>query len=261
MTPELSTVGPSIRCEDVVFRYPRAETAVLRGVSFEIGDRGLVGVLGPNGGGKTTLLKLVLGLETARRGRIEVLGTSPARARRRVGYVPQIPTVDPTMPADVLDVVLLGRLRSGLFGPRWSAEDRDASVAALERVRALDLARRPWTGLSGGQRQRVLIARALAGDSRLLLLDEPTAGVDMHREHALLHLLEDLAGHLPVVLVTHDLALVTAHADAALWVDGTVRPLSTDDLSIRVIEGLLHHRHATAEDSGRPAEIAGEEPT
>jgi ABC-type Mn2+/Zn2+ transport system ATPase subunit len=167
-----------------------------------------VALIGPNGAGKSTLIKAVLGLVPVASGRITVLGRTPAEARRDLGYVPQADTLDPEFPISVGQVVLMGRYRRIGWLRRPRATDRAAASAALEQVGLADLARRRFGTLSGGQRQRVLLARAIAAEPRLLLLDEPFNGVDAVSEHALLQAIAALKEHgTAVVIATHDLAL------------------------------------------------------
>jgi zinc transport system ATP-binding protein len=233
-----------IDVQDLSFRYPGHAADTLSDVSFAVETTEWVGLLGPNGGGKTTLLKLLLGQLTPHAGRVRVLASTPEGARRRVGYVPQDATIDPTVPASVLDIVLLGRLTGGSWGPRFSRSDHDHAWAALEETHTADLAARAWRTLSGGQRQRVLIARALASNVDLLLLDEPTTGIDAHREKELLRLLERLNQRFPILMVSHDTALVTHHMDRALWVDRRLREIDVADLDPSSLERLFHGRES-----------------
>jgi zinc transport system ATP-binding protein len=232
--------SPAIEVERLSFRYHGSRDHALIDVGFTIADREWVGLLGPNGGGKTTLLMLLLGLLRPDQGRILVFGERPSRARLRVGYVPQDAGVDSTVPASVLDVVLLGRLTRTSWGPRYSRDDRERAMAALDETQTSDLADRAWRTLSGGQRQRVLIARALAAQADLLLLDEPTTGIDTHREKALLQLLEELNQRLPIVMVSHDTALVSHHMDRAIWIDRGAREIDVHDLGPERLEHLYH---------------------
>jgi zinc transport system ATP-binding protein len=236
----VTRLDAAVRLRDVSFRYPGADVDAVHGATLEIGGDEFVGVIGPNGGGKSTLLLLVLGLLEPRCGTIEVFGRSPQEARPRIGYVPQRASIDAGVPATVLDIVLMGRLTNGSWGPRFPRRDVDAARAALARTRVTELERRSWSTLSGGQRQRVLIARALVGEVDLLLLDEPTAGVDTHREEELLDLLGELNAELPIVMVTHDLPLVAAHMDRAVWVDRTVTAMPAREVTVAGIERLLH---------------------
>ena len=152
-------------------------TLNLENVSFTV-PRGCSGcIVGPNGGGKSTLLKLLLGLLTPTAGTIRIFGRSPVEARSRIGYMPQYHKLDAAFPVSVLEVALMGRMRRNFWG-RYTREDRQAALAALDEMGIADLEKRSFSALSGGQRQRVLIARALAGEPELLLLDEPTANID-----------------------------------------------------------------------------------
>ena len=232
--------SPVIDVADLGFRYPRQRDDVLCEVSFSVGATEWVGLLGPNGGGKTTLLRLLLGQLAPRIGSIEVLGGSPTKMRQKVGYVPQHAGIDSSVPATVEDVVLLGRLPGSSWGPSYPQRDRDLALASLEETNTTDLADRAWRTLSGGQRQRVLIARALASEADLLVLDEPTTGIDIHREKELLRLLERLNERLPILMVSHDIALVSHHMERALWVDRTLREIDAHNLDSDSLEHLFH---------------------
>lgn len=235
---------PVIAVSDLGFGYSRRHKQVLSGVSFSVGANEWVGLLGPNGGGKTTLLRLLLGQLEPRSGRVEVLGGAPAQTRQKIGYVPQHASIDPSVPASVEDVVLLGRLSQSSWGPRFSTHDLNLALAALEETHTLDLKDRAWRTLSGGQRQRVLIARALASQADLLLLDEPTTGIDIHREKELLRLLERLNERLPILMVSHDIALVSHHMDRALWIDQTAREIDARSLDSDSLEHFFHEEHS-----------------
>ena len=192
-------------------------TPALESVSFELGAGQLVGVAGPNGSGKSTLLKALLGLIKPWRGRVELFGRPIDNVRQRVGYAPQSELVDWEFPATVADVVLMGRYgRIGLLRPP-KAVDRDAVASALAQVRLNALAGRQIGELSGGQQRRMLIARALAQEADLLLLDEPMVGLDATTQHDLLELFETLRDAGKTLLVaTHDLSCVAACFDLTL---------------------------------------------
>jgi len=189
---------------------------VLEAVSFEI-DRGdMVGIIGPNGSGKSTLIKTVLGLVKPLRGEVSVLGVDGTPERHLVGYTPQTELVDWDFPVTVADVALMGRYSGrGLF-KRTTKEDREAADASLELVTMFELKDRLIGELSGGQRRRVLLARAMAHNPELLLLDEPMAGLDATVQHQLLDLLDELRSKgATVVLSTHDLSCVSSRCDKA----------------------------------------------
>jgi len=197
---------PALILDRVSVAY--GDVPVLEDVTGTVNPGESVALIGPNGAGKSTLIKAVLGMVPVVRGRIEVLGGSPAQARRHVAYVPQADTLDPDFPISVEQVVLMGRYRwMGRFR-RASRADREEVAAALEAVGLADRARDRFGTLSGGQRQRVLLARAIAARPRLLLLDEPFNGVDAVSQHALLEALAGLkAQGTAVVVSTHDLAI------------------------------------------------------
>jgi zinc transport system ATP-binding protein len=204
-----STVNgePVVTMKDVYFSYDGFP--VIEETNLRVETHDFLAIVGPNGGGKTTLLKLILGLLHPAKGTVSVFGDTPERARGRIGYVAQNITVDQRFPVNVMDVVLMGRLgRKGSFGPYRKA-DKEAARQALREVEMLELHRRPFSALSGGQRQRVLIARALCSEPELLLLDEPTSNLDVHVERQIYELLGELNGRLTVVLVSHNLQFVS----------------------------------------------------
>ena len=234
---------PVVRLRDVSFVYPQDQRSrpAVRNISLEVTSDDFLGLIGPNGGGKTTLLKLILGLLTPQTGTVEIFGQPPrGAARRRIGYVPQQSEIDPSVPADVLDVVLTGRLGRTPWGPRYRKLDVEAALAALDQVEASDLARQPLRTLSGGQKQRVLIARALVSDAGLLLLDEPTSGVDAPHERQFLELLLRLNETLPIVLVSHDIGFVSAHLKHVACINRTLTLHSGGTLSDGDVDAMYH---------------------
>ncbi len=235
-------------------RFGYNGATVLDDVSLEIPAGDFVCLIGPNGGGKTTLLKLLVGLLKPESGEIRLFGRAPAEARARIGYLPQRSELDRQFPASVLDVVLMGRLDSRLLGP-YRPRDRRAALAALEEVEMGGLAGRSFAELSGGQRQRVLIARALCGEPQLLLLDEPTANVDALVGERLLALLKKLNERMTVLLVSHDLAFVSPIIKTVLCVNRKVRshPMSalTGDHIRELYGGEVYHVRHDREVSGK----------
>ncbi len=209
-----AAAGESIAVEvhDVTVAYHRKP--VLWDIDLLVPSRRLVAIVGPNGAGKSTLLKAILGLVPLASGRIEILGESLARARRRIGYVPQRETVDWDFPVDALDVVLMGRYGRLGWVRRPGRNDRRLAMQALEQVGMAAFARRQISQLSGGQQQRVFLARALAQEADLYFMDEPFAGVDAATEQAIVGLLRDLrAQGRTVVAVHHDLQSVPDYFD------------------------------------------------
>ena len=195
-----------VELSGVNFSYDGAQ--VLRNVDFELFEGDFVGIIGPNAGGKTTLLKLMLGLLEPDEGTIQVFGRPPREARGLVGYVPQYASFDRSFPIRVRRAVAIGTL--GRTHPK--IDDLDEAVSrALERVELSAVADRQIGQLSGGQLQRVLIARALVGDPELLLLDEPTSSVDTRIGRSVHELLEELARDVTIVLVSHDIGVISRH--------------------------------------------------
>jgi ABC-type Mn2+/Zn2+ transport system ATPase subunit len=196
---------------------------VLEDVSFEVARGEFACLCGPNGGGKTTFLKAALGLLPLDAGTIEVLGASPLAARRNVGYLPQAKAFHPAFPARVLDLIVANR--TGAWPLRVGDADRERARAALARVGGESLLEARLSGLSGGELQRAFLARALVNEPALLLLDEPTAGVDARGRAEFLDLLEGVAARedLAAVLVTHNVVAVRRLADRVLYLDGHLR--------------------------------------
>ena len=230
---------PAIEIADLSFAYDGPP--VLRDVTLRVAAGEQVCMVGPNGGGKTTLVKLILGLLTPNRGRVKVFGHPPAAGRRHVGYAPQHAAFDPQFPVSVIDVVLMGRLgRTRTWGP-YRRDDRRAADRALAEVGLSDLRKRPFATLSGGQRQRVLIARALAADPKLLLLDEPTASLDIGVEAEFHDLLAALGDRMAIVIVSHDMGFVTQLVTKVICVHGSVAVHPTDELTGELMRDLYAH--------------------
>ncbi len=201
-----TSAEPALRLQGLSVAYGREP--VLEGVSGSVDAGGSLALIGPNGAGKSTLIRSILGLVPAVAGTVEVLGTTPERARRRVAYVPQADTLDPQFPVNALQVVLMGRYRRVGWFRRPGRDDKTAAGAALDRVGLADRGSDRYGTLSGGQRQRVLLARALAQEARLLLLDEPFNGLDATTTEVVLDVLAELrADGVALVMATHDLSI------------------------------------------------------
>ena len=238
----MSDAAPVIEIDQVTFGYPPQPSAepVLEDVTLRVEADDFLGVIGPNGGGKTTLLKLILGLVQPQRGRVRVLGSAPRRVRPQIGYVPQEAWIDLAAPATVLDVVLMGRLGRSAWGCRFGRSHVAAARAALDQTGTGDLAGRRLGALSGGQRQRVLIARALAQGAKVLLLDEPTAGVDAHMAGGLTDLLHELNETSPIVLVSHDVTFVSTHLKRVACLNRRLTCHAATAISTEVISQMYH---------------------
>jgi len=235
----------AVEVRNLHVRYDRV--IALDGVDFDLPRGTAMGVVGPNGSGKSTLLKTVAGLIKPSDGTVRVQGVAPQKLPPgTIGYVPQIEDVDWTFPVSVRDVVNMGRYpRTGPFR-RFSAHDRRAVARAIDALDLGTLADRHISELSGGQQQRVFVARAIAQEPLLLLLDEPTTGVDAATEDALLHLVRGLvADGLPVLMTTHDLDRAPEWFDRLLVVD---RRVLADGRPENVLEsgayaGIREHTH------------------
>lgn len=244
--------GTVIDIEHVTFGYD-GEPA-LRDVDLHVHQGEFVSLVGPNGGGKSTLLKLVLGLLQPDRGTVRVFGLPPRKARPRIGYMPQHAHHDPRFPATVIEVVLMGRLdRFSPLGP-FRAKDRQQALHALEQVGLADIARKPFSDLSGGQRQRVLVARAIAPRPHLLLLDEPTSHIDVGAANEFHNLMERLNRDQTILIVSHDIGFVSSHVERVVCVNRDVQVHPTSELTgavLRDIYGsdirLVRHDHRCSE--------------
>ena len=228
-----------ITISNLEFAY-EAGKPVLSQVNLSIKRDELTCIVGPNGGGKTTLLNLMLGLLTPVSGTITVLGSSPLKARAKIGYMPQSFTLDPNFPITALEVVLMGRLKRRFWG-RYSAADRRIAHDALARIELADCADLTFSELSGGQRQRVLIARALATEPELLLLDEPTASVDPRFQDEFYAILSQLSKNMAIIIVSHDISFVSRHVDSVLCVNRQVHIHPTAAFDTTPIGDIYNH--------------------
>jgi zinc transport system ATP-binding protein len=199
----------AIEIKNVSFTYEGAE--VLKDVNLALEQGEFLGIIGPNGGGKTTLLKLMLGLLKPDEGEILILGQPAHDARHRVGYVPQNMDFSRDFPISVMDVALMGRLSKSRIGKRYTEKDREKVKEALKKVGMEEYAERLIGTLSGGQRQRVFIARALVTDPEILFLDEPTASVDTEFQTDLYDFLKELNKDATIVVITHDIGVVSSY--------------------------------------------------
>ena len=219
--PAGGVAAPALDLRDVWAGYN--SHVALEGVTFSIERGCLAGLVGPNGSGKSTLLKVILGMHRHWRGDVRIFGQPVARSRLLLGYMPQLELVDWSFPVTVADVVMMGRY--GRLGPlrRPGRRDREIAQQCLEQVGLTDLARRQIGELSGGQQRRALIARTLAQEPSVLLLDEPFTGVDAAGEHDLLHLFNDLRAQGKTLLIsTHDLSCVAGCFDHAVCLNRKV---------------------------------------
>lgn len=260
--PEHSRSSP-LSIHDVTVAYHRKP--VLWDVDYDAPPSSLVAIVGPNGAGKSTLIKAALGLTPIASGRVEFWGQPYAKSRTRVGYVPQRESVDWEFPVSALDVVCMGRYASIGWLRRVRGVDRDAAFQCLERMKLAEFAHRQISQLSGGQQQRVFIARALAQQADLYLMDEPLAGVDATTEKVIIDVLRALREQGKTVLVVHhDLQTVPEYFDQALLLNarvvaaGPVREVFTPANLTKTYGGRLTALDDAAEALAR-AELAAED--
>ncbi len=242
---------PAVEIDHVSYTYPAtgfdAQAApAIDQVNFSIAQNTKLGILGPNGGGKSTLIKLILGILQPTKGSVRVFGQSPAQARQQglIGYLPQRIEADLDWPISVRQVVALGRACRTKPWKKLSADDNTAIDRAIELVDLQSLSNRPIGALSGGQLQRVMIARAIAGNPRLLVLDEPTVGVDIAGQQRFGNLIDTLHKELDltVILVSHDMRAIAAVADRVACLSRSLHFHDTPDgLTPAVLAQVFAH--------------------
>ena len=237
--------GEAVNIKDLVVRYD--DFVALDRVTFAVHEGEALGIVGPNGSGKSTLLKTIAGLLLPSSGDLCILGAKPrALVPGSIAYVPQIEAVDWSFPANVWDVVAMGRFPRIRFWKRFGEADRVAVRAAIEAVGMTPLMDRPIANLSGGQQQRAFLARAIAQEPQLLLLDEPTTGVDAATEEQVREVVRGLVAQgLPVLMSTHDLERVDEWFDRLMVLDKRVLALGTPEevVASGTYAGIREHTH------------------
>jgi len=223
---------------------------ILEQINLEVKDGEFLGVVGPNAGGKSTLLKLILGLLEPVSGSVQVLGKSPVAVCRQIGYVPQYPSFSRDFPVTVKDTVLMGRLGDTCFYGAYRRSDHEIAQRAMMETEVSNLAGRQISTLSGGQLQRVLVARALACEPRLLILDEPTANIDLRVETDIFDLLKQLNRRMTIIVVSHDVGFVSRYVDRVACLNRTLichQTAAIDGKLIRELYGsdvhMVEHVH------------------
>ena len=201
---------PTLHIDNVSFEY--GDRLVLENVNFSINERDFVAVIGPNGGGTSTLLKLIMGLLKPKSGTIKLFGDSVFLGRSHVGYLSQFSNIDLNYPISVIDVVLMSRLVKSMFY-RLTAADYKLACEMLDRVGIVHLKDRPIARLSGGEKQRVFLARALLNNPKLLILDEPTTSIDATSEQEFYAMLKQLNAEMGILLISHDISAVSVMVD------------------------------------------------
>jgi zinc transport system ATP-binding protein len=225
----------AIEIQGVSFRYD--ERQILKDVNLTIWPFDSICIVGPNGGGKTTLIKLIIGLLSPDVGTIKIFGKRPDEAHQLIGYVPQFTQYDRQFPISVREVVCMGRMGKSFTG-RYSKNDKEKTLEALVEVGLADLVDQPFSALSGGQRQRVLIARALASGGEILILDEPTANIDRESETHFFDLLRQLNKRMTILMVTHDVGFASSFFTRIACVNREVIIHPTSELTGKLIRDM-----------------------
>ena len=219
---------------------------VLVDVNFSLRAGDFMVMIGPNGGGKTTLIKLMLGLLKADTGTVRIFGQSPQSVSHRIGYVPQDVHINKNFPVSALDVVLMGNIRPGRGWSRPSRRDRAAAMEALRLVEMGAFGNQRIGELSGGQKQRVLVARALVTNPELLFLDEPTASIDTKGQGEFYALLKELNKTITIIIVSHDLMVISGYIKSVACVNQRFHYHGHAEITGEMVEMMYH---CTAEDT------------
>ena len=240
---------PVIEIKGLTYSYPNApSTTVLDNLNFTVNKGDYIAILGPNGGGKTTLLKCILGLLAPQQGSISIFGKSPAESVCDIGYVPQYATTKDLFPATILDVVMMGAITSPFFFPfsRTTKKKRtEKALQALDRVGLTGKESQRLSMLSGGQRQRVIVARALMADPKLLLLDEPTANFDPSGKFCFYEFLADLPDEITTIVVSHDISIAASPFSGIAMVNRSLSYHDGNDLPPDFLARLYGRHDAT----------------
>ena len=230
----------AIAVKNLTFGYSK-EAPIISGASFEVEKGAFIALIGPNGGGKTTLLKLLMGFLTPWQGEISILGKSPKAYPNGIGYVPQNLRFDKQFPITVKELVLEGLISTLPWWGKFSKEDHEKADSVLNKVGLKDYSSRPFGTLSGGQAQRALIARALVQSPDILLLDEPTASVDVEAEADIYEILQTLSKNITILMVTHDIRAIIGKVRRVISVHGRVDLIEPSELCEHFALGLYHY--------------------
>lgn len=226
----------AISIQNLSFAY--GPTPVLEDIRLEIDSGDFVGIVGPNGGGKSTLLKLMLGLLQAQSGELRIFGQPPHKCVERIGYVPQYANFAKDFPISVWETVLLGRLQPRRWFGDVSRQDKQLAEQALRETEIWELRDRPVGALSGGQLQRVLMARALTSQPDILLLDEPTASVDVRAEKTIFELLKQLNQRMTIIVVSHDVGFISDYVTRVACLNRKLVCHAVDQVDAHELEHL-----------------------
>ncbi|MDX1809368.1 MAG: ABC transporter ATP-binding protein [Sulfurospirillaceae bacterium] len=227
-----------LKVKDVSFSYDRQK--ILENINLNVEEKDYLAIIGPNGGGKSTLLKLILGINKIQSGEIKIFDFNATEKLSLVGYVPQNTNINIDFPIKVIEVVLMGYTgkKRPFFG--YGEEEMSEAKNALKQVGMIDFANTKIGELSGGQRQRVLIARALCANPKILLLDEPTSSIDTQGQKEIYSLLKELNKKITIVVVSHDISVILGYAKKVAYIN---KNLVMHDIAIDKNEFEDHHEH------------------
>jgi len=227
-----------IEIENLSFSYHKQK--VLETINLNVEEKDFLAIIGPNGGGKSTLLKLILGIHSAKDGSIKTFGELPEKNLAKIGYVPQNTNVNTNFPIKVIEVVLMGHIgtKRPLFG--YAKEEKACALGALAQVGMEEYAHEKIGVLSGGQRQRVMIARALCAAPKILILDEPTASIDVDGQKQIYELLETLNEYISIIVVSHDISAIMQYANKVVHIN---KHLTYHDVSQFKVEPQQREEH------------------
>jgi len=223
---QLQTISKAISIDKLFFKYEK--DFVLEDINLQINEKDFITILGPNGGGKSTLIKLILGINPLSKGDIKIFGNNLLDEIKNIGYVPQNTNINLNFPISVIEVVMMGQnnIKKRLFG--YKKDEKIKALEVLEKVNMKEFANAKISNLSGGQRQRVLIARALFCNPKILLLDEPTSNIDITGCEQIYQALENLNKDITIVVISHDISVVLKYASKAVYIN---KKLTYHDLS------------------------------
>ncbi len=233
-----------VKANGICFSY-NSQNNVLTDVNFEVYENDYIGLIGPNGGGKSTLLKIILGLLKPTQGKIDVFGSGPKKARNKIGYVPQYSKIDLDYPINAWNVVMSGFLGKKGIGSSFTKNEEDKAKKVFKDLKLSHLKDHAIGDLSGGQRQRIMIARALVRDPKLLLLDEPTNSVDEKSGLDLYELLHELNNNMAIIMVSHDIDMISRHVKRIFCLNNRIvcndASSITSDEVIENMKKILHN--------------------
>jgi len=199
-----------LKIKNLSFAYE--SDIILEDINLSINKRDFLAIIGPNGGGKSTLLKLILGINGYKSGDIKIFNQPPSKSIEDIGYVPQNTNINTAFPIRVIDVVLMGHSNNKFFKFGYSKDEKNLALDALDKVGMRDYSKSKIGSLSGGQRQRVMIARALCSNPKILILDEPTANIDVNGQKKIYELLKELNKSITIIVVSHDISIILGYA-------------------------------------------------